>query len=80
MEIESDDNNYIYQIEKRTIEGTFPKRSYWVNKAEEVESLCAKYDLNKKFFLFDELVEPLRDKVILAMADIKKARSHDYDK
>ena len=36
--------------------------------------------INKESFLFDELPEPLRDRLILAMADIQKARSHVYDK
>jgi hypothetical protein len=80
LEIEYDDNNYVYRIEKRTIEGALPKRSYRVKKAGEVESLRAKYNLNKESFLFDELAEPLRDRLILAMADIKKARSHVYDR
>ena len=80
MEIEYDDNNYVYRIEKRTIEGALPKRSYRVKKAEEAKSLRAKYNLNKESFLFDELAELLRDRLILAMADIKKARSHVYDR
>ncbi len=79
LEIEYD-NNYVYRIEKRTIEGALPKQSYRVKKAGEVESLRAKYNLNKESFLFDELAEPLRDRLILAMADIKKARSHVYDR
>ena len=49
-------------------------------KAGEVESLRGKYNLNKESFLFDELAEPLRDRLILAMADINKARNHVYDK
>jgi hypothetical protein len=44
-----------------------------------VESLRGKYNLNKESFLFDELAEPLRDRLILAMADINKARNHVYD-
>ena len=48
-------------------------------KAGEVESLRGKYNLNKESFLFDELAEPLRDRLILAMADINKARAHVYD-
>ena len=57
-----------------------PKRSYRVKTAGEVESLRAKYNLNKESFLFDELAEPLRDRLILTMADIKKTRNHVYDR
>jgi len=80
LEIVYDDENYVYRIEKRIIEGSLPKRSYRVKKAGEVESLRAKYILNKESFLFDELAEPYRDRLMLAMADIKKARSHVYDR
>ena len=80
LEIVYDDKNYVYRIEKRTIEGALPKRTYQLKKAGEVESLRGKYNLNKESFLFDELPEPIRDRLILAMADIQKARSHVYDK
>lgn len=79
LEIVYDDNNYVYRIEKRTIEGALPKRTYRLKKAGEVESLRGKYNLNKESFLFDELPEPIRDRLILAMADINKARNHVYD-
>ena len=80
LEIVYDDKNYVYRIEKRAIEGALPKRTYRLKKAGEVESLRGKYNLNKESFLFDELPEPIRDRLILAMADIQKARSHVYDK
>lgn len=79
LEIVYGDKNYFYRIEKHTIDGSLPKRTYRLKKGGEIESLRAKHNLNKESFLFDELAEPFRDRLILAMADINKARSHVYD-
>ncbi|WP_322348863.1 hypothetical protein [Jeotgalibaca ciconiae] len=80
LEIIYGDERYVYRIEKRTIDGTLPTRSYRLKKSGEINSLRSKYLLDEDSFLFDELAEPFRDRLILAMADSKKARSFIYDR
>lgn len=80
LEIVYGDEKYVYRIEKRTIEGSLPSRSYRLRKRGEIEAQRAKLLLNQDAFLFDELAEPFRDRLILAMADSKKARSYVYDR
>lgn len=80
LEIIYGDERYVYRIEKRTIDETLPTRSYRLKKSGEINSLRSKYLLDEDSFLFDELAEPFRDRLILAMADSKKARSFIYDR
>lgn len=79
LEIRYGDENTVYRIEKRTVEDKLPGRSYRLKKAGEIEAQRSKLLLDKESFLFDELAEPFRDRLILAMADIQKARNFIYD-
>lgn len=69
----------MYRIEKRTISEKLPSRSYRLKKAGEIQSLRSKYMIDEEFYLFDELAEPFRDRLVLAMADVQRARSFLYD-
>lgn len=80
LEIIYEDEISVYRVEKRTIEGTLPTKSYKLKKPGEIEALRKKYDLNEESCVFDELAEPFRDRIILAMADSKKARQYIYDR
>lgn len=80
LEVVYGDENYVYRIEKRMIEGTLPSRSYRLKKQGEIDAQRAKLLLDDDACLFDELAEPFRDRLILAMADSKKARSFIYDR
>lgn len=79
LEIKYDDDNYYYRIEKKTIEGKLPDHSYKKKSKGETDALRQKYGLDDDSFVFDELSEPYRDRIILAMADIQKAREFIYD-
>lgn len=69
-----------YRIEKNAIEGKLPSRSYKLKRPGEIEAARSKYLLDKELCLFDELAEPFRDRLIVAMGDSKKARSYIYDR
>ncbi len=79
LEIIYQDDISFYRIEKREIEDKLPSRSYRKKGAGEIEALRSKYQLNEEAYVFDELAEPFRDRLILAMADSKKVRSFIYD-
>lgn len=79
LEIIYQDENSYYRIEEREIEGNLPSRSYHLKKPGEVEAQRSRLLLDDESYLFDELAEPFRDRLILAMADSKKARSYIYD-
>lgn len=80
LELIYEDELSFYRIEKREIEGKLPTRSYQLKKPGEIEALRFKYILDEEFCVFDELAEPFRDRLIVAMADSKKARDFIYDR
>ena len=79
LEIVYDDEKYVYRIEEKTIEGTLPSKSYKLKKPGEVEALRSRYNLYEEACVFDELAEPFRDRLILAMGDSIKVRKYIYD-
>lgn len=78
LEILYDGPNYYYRIEKEEISGNLPSISYKVKTAGEIEALRSKYQLDEETALFDELAEPYRDRIILAMGASKTAREYSY--
>src|SRR5699024_1652984 len=80
LEIVYEDEISVYRIEKRTIDGSLPSRSYKLKKPGEIDALRKKHNLDDELCVFDELAEPFRDRLILAMADSKKARNYIYDR
>lgn len=80
LEVLYGDPNYYYRIEEREIEGPLPNRSYKLKSAGEVDALRKKHMLDDDTFIFDELPEPYRDRIIVAMGDSAVAREFSYTK
>lgn len=80
LEIVYNGDEYAYRIEKREINSSLPSRSYKLKKYGEVEALRLNHQLHEEAFVFDELAEPFRDRLVLTMADSKKVREYIYDK
>jgi len=79
LEIIYNGNDYYYRIEKRMIDGNLPKSTYKKKTAGEIDALRDKHNLDDESFVFDELSEPFRDRIISATPDIQKARNYIYD-
>lgn len=78
LEINYGDENYFYRIEKREIPDKLPTRSYKLKTKGEIESTRSKLNLSDEQFLFDELAEPYRDRLIIAMSNSKTPREFLY--
>lgn len=79
LEIIYGDANYYYRVEKRKTSKPAPKTSYRVKTHGEIEALRNKHQLDDQTFLFDELPEPYRDRLIAAMGNIQIAREYSYN-
>ncbi|WP_373755956.1 hypothetical protein [Jeotgalibaca porci] len=80
LEVIYHDEKSFYRIEKQVIEGKLPSRSYKLRRPGEIEAARSKLLLDRELCLFDELAEPFRDRLIVAMADSKKVRDFIYDR
>lgn len=80
LEITYGDDNYYYRIEKREIDDKLPSRNYKLKSSGEIQAARWNENLHDEAFLFDELAEPYRDRLMVAMADVKKVRKYVYDK
>lgn len=78
LEIIYGDPNYYYRVEEEVVTSPLPKTSYKVKSPGEIEALRQKHQLDAETFVFDELPEPYRDRLIVAMADIVEARKYTY--
>lgn len=78
LEVIYGDPNYFYRIEKREISEQLPTTSYRLKTQGEIEALRNKHLLDRETFVFDELPEPRRDRLMVAMGDIKVAREYTY--
>lgn len=78
LEVIYGDPNYFYRIEKREISEQLPTISYRLKTQGEIEALRNKHLLDRETFVFDELPEPRRDRLMVAMGDIKVAREYTY--
>lgn len=79
LEIFYNGDMHVYRIEKRQSADKLPSRSYKLKKPGEIDALRSKHQLHEEAFLFDELAEPYRDRLVLTMADGKKVRDFVYD-
>ncbi|AXY25549.1 hypothetical protein CL176_05820 [Suicoccus acidiformans] len=79
LEILYDDDNYVYRIEEREIEGELPSRSYQKLSPGEIEAKRKQLGLDDETYLFDELAEPYRDRLLVTMADGKKVKEWVYN-
>jgi len=80
LEILYGDPNYYYRIEKKETTEPLPKTSYNVRSQGEIQSLRRKHQLDERSLLFDELPEPYRDRLMVAMGDSQVAREYTYTK
>ena len=80
LEVLYGDPNYYYRIEERIIDKPLPSRKYKVRTAGEIEVQRQRYQLDTETFIFDELAEPYRDRIMVAMADSVVARYYTYTK
>lgn len=78
LEVLYGDPNYFYRIEEGQINDSLPTRSYRVKSKGEIDALRQRYQLDEATYVFDELAEPYRDRIIVAMNSIKKARAYSY--
>lgn len=74
LEITYGDDNYAYRIEKNHIKDKLPSKSYKLKSKGEIEMQRKQLNLDDETFLFDELAEPYRDRLIVAMANSQTAR------
>lgn len=80
LEIAYGDDHYVYRIEKRTMDMPLPSTTYRLKSDGEIRQQRLMYQLNDETYLFDELAEPYRDRLIVAMADSAKVREYCYTK
>lgn len=78
LEILYGDPNYYYRIEEREVDKPLPSKSYKLKSPGEIDALRKKYMLDKDTLIFDELPEPHRDRIIVAMGDSASAREYSY--
>lgn len=78
LEIDYGFEHYFYRIEEREIDGQLPSTSYQLKKPQEIEAKRSQLMLDEDYYLFDELPEPYRDRLIETMADAQKVREWSY--
>lgn len=79
LEISYIDEFSFYRIEKEEIEGSLPSTSYTLRTKGEIDAKRQQLSLDDYTFLFDELAEPYRDRLIKAMGNVKQARQFVYN-
>ena len=79
LEIIYNDDNYIYRIEKRETTNPLPKAKAKPRNKNEVASIRKKYGLHDEALLYEELAEPYRDRLMLAMNDSQKLHQYVFD-
>lgn len=80
IEIKYVDDYSFYRIEEVTSDEKLPSKTYKLKTPGENLAKRQQLNLDEDHYLFDELAEPHRDRLIQAMADPVKARSFIYDK
>lgn len=78
LEILYGDANYYYRVEKQKTSDPLPTTSYKLKSSGEIESLRNRHQLDDETLVFDELPEPYRDRLIVAMGDSQLAREYSY--
>lgn len=78
LEIAYIDDNYFYRVESSQTSEPLPSTSYTLYTQGQIEAKRNAWNVEEDMFIFDELPEAYRDRLIMAMNDIKKARSFVY--
>lgn len=79
LEIRYNDDDHVYRIEKRKSETPLPKAKPKLRNKNEVVSIRQKHDLHEEALLFEELAEPYRDRLMMAMNDSQKLQQYTFD-
>ncbi|GEK91413.1 hypothetical protein [Alkalibacterium kapii] len=79
LEIIYNDDHYFYRVEKRKTDKPLPKSNVKLRNKNEVRSIREKYDLHEEAYLYEELAEPYRDRLMLAMNDGQKLLQYTFD-
>ena len=78
LEITYGDDNYYYRIEKSTLD-KLPSKKCKLRSPGEVDSKRKLAQLDEESYLFEELAEPYRDLLLLAMGDGQRVKDFIYD-
>ena len=80
LEVLYGDPNYYYRIEERQVDKPLPTTKYKLRSPGEIEALRQRHQLDADTLVFDELPEPYRDRIIVAMGDSMQAREYTFTK
>lgn len=79
LEVKYIDDYSFYRIEAVQSDQKLPSKSYKLYKHDQILAKRKALDLDDNQYLFDQLAEPYRDRLIMAMASPKVARSLVYN-
>lgn len=79
LEIKYDGDWIFYRVESRQTDDPIARTDYKLKANNEIEALRKKHGLDEDEYLFDELAEPYRDRLISAYNDLEKVRSQSYE-
>ncbi|MGH2117999.1 hypothetical protein [Aerococcus sp. L_32] len=78
LEITYGDDNYYYRIEKRHLD-KLPSTKCKLRSPGEIDSKRKLEQLDEETFLFEELAEPYRDLLLVAMGNGQRVKDFIYD-
>ncbi|WP_018658807.1 hypothetical protein [Allofustis seminis] len=78
LEIAYIDDNYFYRVESSKTDQPLPPTSYQLFTQGQIEAKRGQWHVDDDLYLFDELPEAYRDRLIMAMNDILTARAYIY--
>lgn len=78
LEIKYGEDFYFYRIESQESDEKLPQTSYTLKTKGEIEAKRQQLGLTSEEFLFDELAEPYRDRLIAAFASIQAVRNYIF--
>lgn len=79
LEIIYNDDDHFYRVEKRKTDQPLPKSKTKLRSKNEVASIRQKHGLHEEAFLYEELAEPYRDRLMMAMNDSQKLLQYTFD-
>ncbi|MBG9987983.1 hypothetical protein HZY88_03205 [Aerococcaceae bacterium DSM 111176] len=79
LEISYGEEQYVYRIEKREIDGNIPAARPKKRPAGEIQRIRSQHNIDQELYLYEELAEPYQDRLITAMHDGAKLLTYIYD-
>lgn len=80
LEIAYVDDNYFYRVEEEKTDQPLPTTRYTLYNQGQIDAKRQAMQLDEDTRLFDELPEAYRDRIMMAMNNIKIARDYTYTK